>query len=283
MGTDEPFGVRLRRERERRQIALSSISANTKISAALFEGLERGDVSRWPSGLFRRAFIRAYAEAIGLDAELTTREFLARYPDPLELERGPFPPTTAPSTPAPPPPTPARTPPPRAGDAVLRLTLADAGTKFVAGCLLTTARRRWAAAAFDASVALAIALVVFAASGHFWVPLGVSMLAYHLGAVLLLGNTPGVCVWAPEPGAGEGRGAGGAASRLRAWLRQLAAARRHSDGEAPKGGYVTTRGYTYAATTTSRVAVAPSRVKSVQRPNVDAPPAIISARRASTS
>ena len=36
----ESLGVRLRRERERRHIALSSISANTKISAALFESLD---------------------------------------------------------------------------------------------------------------------------------------------------------------------------------------------------------------------------------------------------
>lgn len=79
---EEPFGLRLRRERERRDIALSSISANTKISVALFEGLERDDVSRWPSGIFRRSFIRAYAEAIGLDAESTAREFLERFPDP---------------------------------------------------------------------------------------------------------------------------------------------------------------------------------------------------------
>ena len=79
---DETFGLRLRRERERRHIALSSISANTKISTALFEGLERDDVSRWPSGIFRKAFIRAYADAIGLDADATAREFLELFPDP---------------------------------------------------------------------------------------------------------------------------------------------------------------------------------------------------------
>src|ERR1700716_699234 len=75
---------RLRRERERRQIALSSISANTKISASLFEALERGDVSRWPSGIFRRSFIRAYAGAIGLDPDTVAREFLEQFPDPLD-------------------------------------------------------------------------------------------------------------------------------------------------------------------------------------------------------
>src|SRR3954471_12455275 len=85
--------VQLRRERERRRIALQSISANTKISASLFEALERGDVSRWPSGIFRRSFIRAYASAIGLDAEAIAREFLEKFPDPLETPA----PTAAPA------------------------------------------------------------------------------------------------------------------------------------------------------------------------------------------
>ena len=72
-----PLCARLRKERERRQIPLSSISANTKISASLFAALERGDVSRWPSGIFRRSFIRAYASAIGLDPDAIAREFVS--------------------------------------------------------------------------------------------------------------------------------------------------------------------------------------------------------------
>ncbi|SRR5579871_1316483 len=82
---EETFGARLRRERERRQIALASISENTKISVALFAALERDDVSRWPSGIFRRAFIRSYAAAIGLDADAIANEFQARHPDPAEV------------------------------------------------------------------------------------------------------------------------------------------------------------------------------------------------------
>ena len=68
---DDSFGVRLRRERERRRIALASIAENTKISGSLLEDLERGNVSRWPSGIFRKAFIRAYASAVGLDPDAT--------------------------------------------------------------------------------------------------------------------------------------------------------------------------------------------------------------------
>ena len=63
---------------------LRAIAAETKISESLLEALERDDVSRWPSGIFRRAFVRAYAKAIHLNPDEVVREFLARYPDPLE-------------------------------------------------------------------------------------------------------------------------------------------------------------------------------------------------------
>jgi hypothetical protein len=181
--TEESFGTRLRRERERRQIALSSLSANTKIGVSLFEGLEREDLSRWPPGIFRRAFIRAYAEGIGLDADEVTREFLERFPDPLEpgssVATGPAPTSAA-----------VREP-------VLRLTLADTGAWFVGGTAVLDMRHRLAAIACDAGVVIAIALSVFVVSGLFWLPLAVAMLGYYLLGILLLGNTPGVCLWAP--------------------------------------------------------------------------------------
>jgi transcriptional regulator with XRE-family HTH domain len=82
----ESFGGRLRHERERRQIALKSIAESTKIGVPLLEGLERDDVSRWPSGIFRKSFIRSYAVAVGLDPEPIVREFTERYPDPLEAD-----------------------------------------------------------------------------------------------------------------------------------------------------------------------------------------------------
>ena len=86
----QSFGSRLRYERERRQIALRSIAESTKIGFTLLDGLERDDVSRWPSGIFRKSFVKSYAEAIGLDADSIVREFVEHYPDPLEVQ------TTAP-------------------------------------------------------------------------------------------------------------------------------------------------------------------------------------------
>jgi hypothetical protein len=81
----ESFGARLRQRRERQQIALTTIAEQTKISLSLLEALERDDVSHWPAGIFRRAFIRAYAHAIGLEPDVVVREFLEFHPDPIEV------------------------------------------------------------------------------------------------------------------------------------------------------------------------------------------------------
>jgi hypothetical protein len=81
----ETFGARLRQRREGQAIALVTIAEQTKIKLSLLEALERDDVSLWPSGIFRRAFIRAYAHAIGLNPDVVVREFLEIYPDPIEV------------------------------------------------------------------------------------------------------------------------------------------------------------------------------------------------------
>src|SRR5688572_14855218 len=81
----ESFGARLRQQRVRQQITLTSIADQTKISLSLLEGLERDDLSHWPAGIFRRSFIRAYAQAIGLEPDAIVREFVELYPDPAEV------------------------------------------------------------------------------------------------------------------------------------------------------------------------------------------------------
>lgn len=82
----ESFGARLRQRREEQNIALSTIAEQTKIKLSLLEGLERDDVSHWPSGIFRRAYIRTYAEAIGLAPDAVLSEFLEAHPEPAKLD-----------------------------------------------------------------------------------------------------------------------------------------------------------------------------------------------------
>ena len=80
MSDRDTFGPRLRRERERRGITLDTIASVTKVGADLWDGLERNDHSRWPSGIFARAFVRDYARAIGLDGDELVEEFCRLFP-----------------------------------------------------------------------------------------------------------------------------------------------------------------------------------------------------------
>ena len=204
--TDAGFGERLRLERERRRITLASIAANTKIGLPLLEGLERGNVARWPSGIFRRSFIRSYAEAVGLEPDEIAREFLERFPDPAELpwnlsaDAGP---ADARKTSA-------------SDHTVLRLKLADPATA-KRGRVLAGMRPRWAAVAWDAGVLMVIGVMLFIAFNRFWMPLAIAMLGYYGASILLLGNTPGVSLFAPLPfREGAGRLLASPASLLKA-------------------------------------------------------------------
>src|SRR4029450_10270687 len=58
-----------RRERGRPRISLDPIASVTKVGAELWDGFESNDFSRWPTGIFARAFVRDYAKAVGLDPD----------------------------------------------------------------------------------------------------------------------------------------------------------------------------------------------------------------------
>jgi transcriptional regulator with XRE-family HTH domain len=77
---DEDFGPRLRQERERHGISLEALAAATKVSVDLWEGMERNDFSRWPSGIFARAFVRDYARTVGLEPDALVDEFCRQFP-----------------------------------------------------------------------------------------------------------------------------------------------------------------------------------------------------------
>ena len=80
MGEREAFGPNLRRIRVQRGISLDQIAAATKVSQDLWSGLERNDLSRWPTGIYARAYVRAYALQLGVDAETTVDDFCRFFP-----------------------------------------------------------------------------------------------------------------------------------------------------------------------------------------------------------
>jgi transcriptional regulator with XRE-family HTH domain len=80
MTPQEVFVTRLRRQRERYQVSLEQMASETRVKPELLEALERNDLSGWPRGLYARAWIRAYATAVGMDPVQTVNEFCRLFP-----------------------------------------------------------------------------------------------------------------------------------------------------------------------------------------------------------
>ena len=76
----QKVGARLREAREKRGVSLRQIANSTRISVMSLEALERSDLARLPGGIFTKAFIRAYAQEVGLDPERTIHDFIAELP-----------------------------------------------------------------------------------------------------------------------------------------------------------------------------------------------------------
>jgi transcriptional regulator with XRE-family HTH domain len=79
MSEKDAFGPNLRRIRVQHGVSLEAIAESTKVSVDLLEGLERNDFSRWPTGLYARAYVRAYALEIGVDPDGAVDEFCRWY------------------------------------------------------------------------------------------------------------------------------------------------------------------------------------------------------------
>jgi transcriptional regulator with XRE-family HTH domain len=157
------FCEQLKAARERKGISLHSIAGATKISESLFAELERSDVSRWPTGIYRRAFVREYAAIVGLPPDSTVSEFVRLFPD--ELDRA-----SAQGTPVPGP---------------LRLTMARHSWR-------QFSLRHAQAATLDAAIVLlASGALAGLTATAWWTSLGVIALCYHVAATAILGCSPG--------------------------------------------------------------------------------------------
>jgi hypothetical protein len=153
------FGAQLRLARERRAVALSTVAETTKIAESLLAALERGDISKWPHGIYRRAFFREYATAIGLPADAATADFQRLFLEATSVSR-------------------------EGGD--LRLTLAPEKPR--------RARSTMAGIATAALDAGAILLAGFAVSRaltlDFWIVTAVLALAYQILGTVVLRRSP---------------------------------------------------------------------------------------------
>src|SRR5262245_7292263 len=76
----QTVGARLREAREKRGVSLRQIASRTRISVIALEALELHDLTRLPGGIFTRAFIRAYAQEVGLDPDRAIQDFISELP-----------------------------------------------------------------------------------------------------------------------------------------------------------------------------------------------------------
>jgi cytoskeletal protein RodZ len=80
------IGAMLREARMREHLDIAEFEARTKIRAKYLRALEDEEWSLLPGYTFTKAFLRTYADMLGLDGRLLVDEFKRQYPDPSELE-----------------------------------------------------------------------------------------------------------------------------------------------------------------------------------------------------
>ena len=80
MDPQETFVTRLRRHRQRNRISLDELSTEIRVKKELLEALEANDLSGWPRGLYARAWIRGYANVVGLDPDEAVDDFCRLFP-----------------------------------------------------------------------------------------------------------------------------------------------------------------------------------------------------------
>ena len=196
------FCSRLKAERERHGTTLSAIADATKVKASLLEALERGDVSHWPKGIYRRAFFKDYVTSFGLKPEPYAAEFHELFPDADDdLVRRPLMPTTPTAPPPVAPPQPSSQPQPAAASTLassLRLTLAHeefsrwtAPLRSWSGTATGHPSLLWLAAAVDLALVVGAAFAVSALSSVS-VELAAAVVGaiYYTGGTAVLGRTP---------------------------------------------------------------------------------------------
>ncbi|NOT25192.1 MAG: helix-turn-helix domain-containing protein [Acidobacteria bacterium] len=202
MSERDAFGPGLKAERDRRGITLQAIADSTKIGVSLLAALEHNDVSRWPKGIFRRAFVREYVSALGLPPEPIVAEFVRLFPDGTCAE------------------APAST--------ELRLTLESQPS-----ASWSTLRVRVTVAGIEACTVVALgSILAWALAAPIWSGIGSLALAYYSLAGIALERTPRPRLIFPLPRGGRLRTLMELVSRTgTAWPRPTAGMRGQADDD----------------------------------------------------
>ncbi|KGP73525.1 helix-turn-helix domain-containing protein [Pontibacillus yanchengensis] len=80
------IGSRLKEAREAKNLSLEDIQKETKIQTRYLQAIEKGNFGIMPGKFYTRAFIKQYAEAVGLDPEALMEEHKGELPSSSEEE-----------------------------------------------------------------------------------------------------------------------------------------------------------------------------------------------------
>lgn len=75
------LGQLLKRTREEKKISLEDVQKETKIQRRYLEAIEQGNFDILPGHFYVRAFVKSYAEAVGLDPDYIFREYKQELPE----------------------------------------------------------------------------------------------------------------------------------------------------------------------------------------------------------
>lgn len=89
------LGTRLQTARLEKGYSLDELQQITKIQKRYLEAIEDGDFSRMPGEFYSRAFVKSYAEAVGLDPHLIFVEHHGELPEPKKSQMQELPPRTS--------------------------------------------------------------------------------------------------------------------------------------------------------------------------------------------
>jgi len=105
---------------------------------------------------------------------------------------------------------------------VIKVRFASNESSFARGMVIRDLRCRWAAAACDAGMLMFVAVAMFLMLNSFWSSFAISAVCYYLASVVILGNTPGICLCAPRDQARRGEVAGSSMPRTPTAARPIA-------------------------------------------------------------
>ncbi len=71
----DSLGEKLRQAREERDISISEVAEQTRISALYLEAIEKNDYRTLPGGIFNKGFVKSFAKYVGVDEHEALQDY----------------------------------------------------------------------------------------------------------------------------------------------------------------------------------------------------------------